>query len=69
MAQVGARSVIGAGLFASGGYVFRLWDDDRRRIMLAVTMQVGFYFASDPENDLATNAGALALGLAYETPF
>ena len=68
MAQVGERSVIGAGVFASGGYVFRPWDDDRRRIMLAITTQVGFYFASDPENDLAANAGALALGVAYETP-
>lgn len=69
MTQVGERSVVGAGMFASGGYVFRPWNDDRRRLMLAITTQVGFYFASDPDNDLATNAGALALGVAYETPF
>jgi hypothetical protein len=68
LAQLGERSVVGCGLLANGGYVFRPWSDDRRRIVLALTMQVGAYFASDPENDLAMNASAVTFGLTYETP-
>lgn len=68
LAQVGSRSVVGVGLLQSGGYVFRLWSDNRRRLKLVVTMQAGGYFASDPGNDVGMNASALGLGVAYEGP-
>lgn len=68
VSQLGERSVVGAGLLGQGGYVFRPWTDDRRRIALMLTMQAAFNFASDPGNDLATNASAVTFGVAYETP-
>ena len=68
LVQAGERNVGGFGLGGSGGYVFRLWDDDRKRLKLWAQMHVGFYLANDPENDLATNAGAIGLGLGYEQP-
>lgn len=66
--QAGERTVAGIGLSGAGGYVFRFWDDDRKRVKLWMEMHSGFYIADDPANDLATNAGAFALGLGYETP-
>lgn len=69
VAQVGSPSAIGGGLLASGGYVFRFWDDDRRRLKLTLTMQVAAYAARDPDNDCAANASAFGVGLAYETPY
>jgi hypothetical protein len=66
--QVGPRTVGGLGFSGGGGYVFRLWDDDRKRLKLWMQMHFGFYLAEDPDNDLATNAGAFTLGLGYETP-
>jgi hypothetical protein len=66
--QAGERTVGGFGFGGSGGYVFRFWNDDRKRVKLWTQMHFGFYLASDPGNDLATNAGAFALGLGYETP-
>ena len=68
LVQAGKRTVAGLGIAGSGGYVFRFWDDDRRRIKLWMQMHFGVYIADDPGNDLATNAGAFALGLGYETP-
>jgi hypothetical protein len=68
LVQVGARTVGGFGFGSSGGYVFRFWDDDRKRVKLWVQMRFGFYLADDPGNDLGANAGAIALGLGYETP-
>jgi hypothetical protein len=66
--QAGARTVGGFGFGGSGGYVFRLWDDDRKRIKLWMQMHFGFYLADDPGNDIATNAGAMGIGLGYEQP-
>jgi hypothetical protein len=68
MLQAGERMAAGIGLSGAGGYVFRFWDDDRKRLKLWMQMHYGFYIADDPGNDLATNAAALALGLGYETP-
>lgn len=67
--QAGQRTVAGIGLSASGGYVFRFWDDDRRRLKVLMVMHIGGYFAADPGNDLGMNANALGICLAYETPF
>jgi len=68
MLQAGPRTVAGVGFSGSGGYVFRFWKDDRKRLKLMMQMHVGGYFAEDPGNDLGANAGAFALGLAYEKP-
>ncbi len=68
IAQVGARTVGGIALSGGGGYVFRFWDDDRRRLKLWGEMHTGGYFAEDPENDLGMNAGAFVLGLGFEEP-
>ena len=69
IAQLGRRQVAGVGIFASGGYVFRLWKDDRRRLKLLVIMYNGGYFAPDPGNDLGLNANALGMSIGYETSF
>jgi hypothetical protein len=66
--QAGERMAAGIGFSGAGGYVFRFWDDDRKRLKLWMQMHFGFYIADDPGNDLATNAAAFALGLGYETP-
>jgi hypothetical protein len=66
--QAGERTVAGFGFAGGGGYVFRLWDDDRKRLKLHTQIHFGFYAADDPGNDFATNAAALSLGLAYERP-
>ena len=66
--QAGSRTVAGIGMGGSGAYVFRFWDDDRTRVKLMMQMHAGGYFADDPGNDLGTNAGVFALGLAYEKP-
>lgn len=55
--------------FSSSGYVFRFWNDDRRRLKLLVSMHAGGYFAFDAGSDLGMNANALGVGLAYEAPF
>jgi hypothetical protein len=68
IAQVGARTVGGLALSSGGGYVFRFWDDDRRRIKLWGEFHTGFYVAEDAANDLAMNAGAFVLGLGFEEP-
>jgi hypothetical protein len=68
VAQLGHRTVGGLALGGSGAYVFRFWDDDRKRIKLMMQMRSGGYFADDPGNDLGMNAGAFIGGLAYETP-
>ena len=66
--QLGRDTVGGIGMTSSGGYVFRFWDDDRKRLKLLVHMQAGGYLADDPGNDLGTNAMAIGMGLAYERP-
>ncbi|HEY5946554.1 MAG TPA: hypothetical protein VIV40_13725 [Kofleriaceae bacterium] len=68
MVQVGEHSVAGLTIGGGGAYVFRFWDDDRKRIKLLMQMHFGGYFANDPDNDLGMNAGAISLGLGYETP-
>jgi hypothetical protein len=69
MAQLGHRSVPGIAMTGSGGYVFRFWDDDRKRVKLHFAMAFGGYFAADdPMND-APMHGALTGGLAYEMPY
>jgi hypothetical protein len=68
LVQAGERTVAGFGFGGGGGYVFRFWDDDRKRVKLWVQMHFGFYLAQDPGNDLGTNAGAFSLGLGYEAP-
>ena len=67
--QAGHRTVVGLGLSGGGGYVFRFFEDDRRRLKLLVLMHVGGYFASDPGNDIGANASAMGIGLAYEAAF
>ena len=67
--QVGERTVAGLGISSTGAYVFRFWDDDRRRLKLFMLMQAGGVFADDPGNDLGLNAGAFGVGLSYETPY
>lgn len=69
IAQLGKRTVGGVGFSGSGGYVFRFWPDDRRRVKLLMTMLSGGYFASDPGNDMGLNASVLGVGLAYEAPY
>lgn len=66
--QAGKRTVGGIGMSGAGGYVFRFWDDDRKRVKLWMQMCSGVYIADDPGNDLAANAGAFTLGLGYEAP-
>ncbi len=68
LAQVGQRTVGGCGLSGAGGYVFRFWDDDRKRLKLWFELHSGVYIGNDPDNDLAANAGALLLGVGYEEP-
>ena len=69
LAQLGPHTVGGFGIGGGGAYVFRLWDDDRKRVKLAMSFLGGGYFASDPGNDLGGNAGRFSLGLGYETPY
>jgi hypothetical protein len=69
LAQVGRRGVLGLGLEISGGYVFRFWDDERRRVSLDLTFRGGGYLAEDEGNDLAANAAAFVVGLGYEAPY
>ena len=69
MMQLGERNVPGIVFSGGGGYVFRFWDDDRKRVKLWASMNFGGYLKSDPMNDLGANAGAMGLGLAYETPY
>lgn len=68
MMQVGARTVPALGFGSSGGYVFRFWKDDRKRIKLETVMNVGVVLARDPGNDVGTNAGQLGAALIYEAP-
>jgi hypothetical protein len=68
LAQVGERTVGGVGFSGAGGYVFRLWDDDRQRIKLWLQMHMGFFFADDPQNDIGMNAGSMVVGVGYEQP-
>jgi hypothetical protein len=65
--QVGARTEPGIAVSGCGGYVFRLWHDDRKRLKLWMQEYMGAYFAPDPGND-APMAGAFSWGLAYEQP-
>ena len=69
VAQVGRRTVGGLGLGGGAAYVFRFWDDDRRRVKLAIAMLSGGYFADDPGNDLGANVGQMSIGLGYEMPY
>jgi len=68
VAQLGKHTVGGAAMAGSGAYVFRFWDDDRRRIKLTMLFHAGGFFADDPGNDLGSNAIGMGLGLAYEMP-
>ena len=68
IAQVGERMVGGITFGGTGGYVFRVWKDDRKRLKLLIQQHAGFYFAEDPGNDLGTNAMAFAVGVGYEQP-
>lgn len=65
--QVGTRTEPGLALSSCGGYVFRLWKDDRKRLKLWVQQYMGAYFAPDPSND-APMYGAMLMGLGYEQP-
>ena len=69
VAQVGRHTVGGFGIGGGAAYVFRFWDDDRRRVKLAISMLAGGYFADDPGNDLGANAGSMTIGLGYEMPY
>lgn len=69
VAQIGERTVAGLGLGGGAAYVFRFWDDDRRRVKLAIAMLAGGFVADDPGNDLGANAGRMAIGIGYETPY
>jgi hypothetical protein len=66
--QVGSRTVAGLGLSGAGGYVFRFWDDDRRRLKVEIVMNAGGFIADDAGNDLGANASSFGVGLVYETP-
>jgi hypothetical protein len=68
MGQLGERTVGGLVFTGNGGYVFRLWKDDRKRLKLYMTLAFGAYFADDPGNDTPLNAGVFGVGLAYERP-
>jgi len=68
ISQVGRDSAMGLGFSGGGGYVFRFWDDDRKRIKLEMNMLAGFFLADDSGNDLATNAGGMLIGIGYEMP-
>lgn len=65
--QVGSRTEPGIGISGCGGYVFRLWQDDRKRLKVWIQEYMGAYFAPDPGND-APMAAAFAMGLGYEQP-
>ena len=69
VAQVGRRTVGGFAVGGGAAYVFRFWDDDRRRVKLEMSFASGAYVAADPGNDLAGNAGQMVVGLGYETPY
>ncbi|MEJ7604620.1 MAG: hypothetical protein WKG01_42600, partial [Kofleriaceae bacterium] len=69
LAQLGPHTVGGFGIGGGSAYVFRLWDDDRKRLKLAMSFLVGGYFARDPGNDLGAGAGRFSLGLGYEMPY
>jgi hypothetical protein len=69
MMQVGERMAPAILLTGAAAYVFRFWDDDRKRVKLWLSMNFGGYLASDPMNDLGANAGVLGAGLAYERPY
>ena len=69
LAQMGSRNVFGVGIAGSGGYVFRFWRDDRKRLKLFLQMIGGTYFVKDPSNDLAMNASSFGAGIGYEVPF
>jgi len=69
IAQLGPHSALGLGASGTGAYVFRLWNDDRRRLKLLVLMHAGAFLADDPGSDLATGAGGFGAGLAYEMPY
>ena len=68
IAQLGEANVVGIVGGGRGAYVFRFWDDDRRRVALGFWMCNGGYLAADPDNDLGANAGVITLGLSYERP-
>ncbi len=67
--QAGEHTVVGLGGAGRAAYVFRFWDDDRRRLKLLLLMHLGGYFADDPGNDMGLGAAAMGVGLGYETPF
>jgi hypothetical protein len=69
VAQIGRRTVGGFGIGGGAAYVFRFWEDDRRRLKLAIAMLGGAYFADDPGNDLGGNAGQMSIGVGYEMPY
>jgi hypothetical protein len=69
VAQVGPSSAAAVGMMAGGGYVFRFWDDDRKRLKLLVHLQAAGYLASDPDNDMFPNAMAMGMALGYEQPY
>jgi len=68
IAQLGERTVGGLLFTGNGGYVFRFWDDERKRLKLYMTQGGGGYLADDPGNDLGLNAAVFGVGLAYEQP-
>jgi len=68
IAQVASPMAAGVGLAGGGAWVFRFWEDDRRRLKLEFAGAIGGYFGDDPGNDLGMNAAAGIIGLGYETP-
>ena len=51
-----------------GAFVIRPFADDRQRIKLFGTMNMGFPLADDSMND-SVGAGAMVGGIGYELPY
>jgi len=69
LAQLASPMAAGAGMAMGGAWVFRCWEDDRKRLKLELAAMVGSYFGDDEGNDLGLNAAGGMIGIGYETPF